>query len=189
MNKLGIPLLCLAVVLATGCREYRWYGYKTWSGDILGGELHVFLRPNDDRIYREKSKRYSDRKGDYSLIFAFYAPYEYDLAGFQVKDIKMLGKESGRKINLPDLMSNAVSKNVLSEDKAREHPGWQVDDAVGYNQLEEFKKLPYETYVVTFTVIVYGNDSSFREETLVVQLNTDFQKYWISDVLAPFLSV
>ncbi len=182
-------LLCLAVVLATGCREYRWYGYKTWSGDVLGGKLEVASKPERERIHAKDGKHYSDHKEDYILAFDFYVPYEYDLAGVLIKDIKMLGEESGTEINVPDVMDNDVREEPFHDNNSQVPPGWRVRAIIAQSRVKILKHLPYEPYETSFTLIAYGRDSSFQEETLSIPLKTDFRKSRRSDLLSLFLSL
>lgn len=189
MNRIGLLSLCLAVVLATGCREYRWYGYKTWSGDVLGGRLEVVSEPERERIHAKDGKRYADRKEDYILAFDFYVPYEYDLAGFLIKDIKMLGEESGTEINAPDAMDNDVREEPFPGNNSQDPPGWIVRATIAQSRVKILKHLPYEPYEMSFTLIAYGRDSSFQEETLSIRLETDFRKSRRNDMLSIFLSI
>lgn len=182
LGILGLLSLILASLLVPGCRQYNMYGFKSVTSDLLGGELLVYVQGSYGENYTVDGKKMADWAHPYCLSFAVQMPLELNLHKIIVKGIDLVGEESKKLNSLPTLESSRVYRPDTDQDAKV----MRTRAVYCEKSSDEFE---YETQLLSATIVVYFDEETFREETISIELETDFRKNWSNDWIDEKMSV
>jgi len=183
MHKILINILRLTLLLLVlfGCREVNIYQYKSVTLNVLGGELLIQVTGTYGEDYTKDGKRFLDYGFPYYLNISFETPIVNKLSVLQIKNIEILGEESGNKFTLP----NTECKKVKGPTKSNPDTTWCIAIVSGITSDEHV----YENYQLTAKIIVIDKHDNAKEKLISILLETDFSKGRRSDKFDESMSI
>ena len=182
-RKIMLLLSGILIFLLCGCRTIHHYEYELVELPLLNGELWIVVNGRYGESYVKDGRKMTDHTFPYWIMFTFDVSPGHKLHKLVVKDIELVGEESGRHVRLPDIQTDQVrfyeqTKINLAIKQARESAGPLTAD--GYE---------YENYTLRATVIVYRDDTLYESEAISVRLVTKYWKEYTNDSFDEFMDV
>ena len=177
MRRRGFKLLLFGMLIMSllGCRTIHHYEYELVELPILNGELWIVVNGRYGESYEKKGRKMIDHTFPYWIQFTFEVPPGQKLHELIIKDIELVGEDTGRHVRLPDIQTDQVRLYTMKQ--ARQSAGPVTAD--GYE---------YENYTLRATVIVYRDETRHESETISVRLVTKYWKEYTNDSFDAFMN-
>ena len=172
-------LLFLSIFSLTllSCREEHRYDFKAIERNLLGGKFITIIGGGYGKNYEDKWKKKIDFGGPYYIAFDFAVKPNDSLRKLTIKDIQLVGQNTGTKYSLADIHGDKV--RVYEEEKF-------IRISAGPLGL---KGSEYQNYSLTATVVIHKNDTDWEEQTISILLETKYSLEWRSDWFDKLMSV
>lgn len=158
----------IAMVLLMGCREVHYYEFRPLELDVLSGSMEISLVGKFGENYEKDGEKRLDWGAPYYLQFTYIVPKDDDLDSLVIKDIQLVGEESGSSHSLPDIQNN----NARIYDR-----GKLIRVSVGPLSPDEYS---YQNYILSAEIVAYA-DGEEVEEKISARIETDFRTERRSD--------
>lgn len=185
MRQRRVMLLLTGILIISlcGCRTIHHYEYELVELPLLDGELWIVVHGGYGESYEKNGRKMTDYTFPYYISFTFEVPPEHKLHELIIKDIELVGEDTGRRVRLPDIQTDRVifyeqTKINPAVKQARESAGPLTAD--GYE---------YENYTLRATVIVYRDETRYESEAISVRLVTKYWKEHTNDSFDAFMDV
>lgn len=183
MRRHRVMLLLFGMLIMSlwGCAVIHHYEFEGIEFPVLGGEFVLIVNGRYGEPYVKDGTKMVDRTFPYYLQFTFRTRVEYKLHQLVIKDIELVGEDSGRRIRLEDIQTDEVrvyeqTNNEPAIKQARETAGPLTADGYGY-----------ENYTLRATIIIYRDETHYESEELTVQLVTKYLKEYTNATFDTFM--
>ena len=168
-RRVMLLFFSMLIVSLWGCAVIHHYEYEGVEFPVLGGEFVLIVNPRYGEPYEKNGTTMLDSTFPYYLQFTYRVPHYHKLYRLAIKEIELVGNDSGRRIRLEDIQTDEVriyerNNNEPAIRQAREIAGPITAESYGY-----------ENYTLRATIIIYRDKTHYESEELTVQLIT---KYW-----------
>lgn len=185
MRQRGVMLLLTSILIISlcGCRTVHHYEYEIVELPLLDGELWIVVNGRYGESYVKDEKKMTDHTFPYYLMFTMDVPREHKLYKLIIKDIELVGEDTGRRVRLPDIQSEQVRYYTQNN----EHAGMKyLRESAGPLTADGYE---YESYTLRATVIVYRDETHYESEVISVRLVTKYWKEYTNDSFDAFMDV
>lgn len=175
MNKKGLVTVKslkivwgISLMLLMGCREVHYYEFRPIKLDVLSGRIEISLAGQFGENFEEDGKKRLNWGAPYFLQFTYVVPKDDGLDSLVIRDIQLVGEESGTSHILPDIQSN----NARTYDR-----GKLIRVSAGPLSSDEFS---YQNYILSAVIVADANGEEV-EEMISTRLETNFRTERRSD--------
>ena len=166
-----------------GCRTIHLYEYEYIEFPAFGGEFSILIGGRYGKSYEKNGKKMTDYGFPYSISFNLDVPGEDKLHKLVIKDIELVGEETGKHSRLQDVQSDWVR---LFGDFMDDPSMKFIRVAAGHLTAEQHE---YENYTLRATVVVYRDETHYESEAISVRLVTKYWKEYTNDRFDAFMDV
>lgn len=176
-------LIGMFVMSLFGCRTIHHYEYEYVELPVLGGELSVVVNTSYGEPYEKEGKKMIDNGFPYFISFNLDVFGRDKLHKLIIKNIELVGEETGRRSRLQDIQTDRV--RFYKESK--EHVGKKyLRVSTGPLVAEQHE---HENYTLRATVVVYRDETHYESEEITIQLVTKYWKEYTNDSFDAFMNV
>ena len=166
-----------------GCRTIHHYEYEYVELPVLYGELWIVVNGTYSKSYVKDGKKMTDHAFPYYIMFTLDVPNGHDLHKLIIKDIELVGEDTGRRFFLQDIEEDRI--RFYKESK--EHVGKKyLRESAGPLTADQYE---YENYTLRATVVVYRDETHYESEAISVRLVTKYWKEYTNDRFDAFMDV
>lgn len=167
-NRL-LVIMGVFVMVLSGCRQVNHYGFEFVKHSLLGGSLSILVNGRYGGEYEKDNKDHLDWAFPYYIQFTYSVAPDSVLNKMVIKDITLLGRETGKAHMLEDIGTEDFR---IFEERAlfRKSAGPLTAD-----------KYEYQDYILKATVVIYRTETDFEKQEIEVLLKTEYRKERRSD--------
>ena len=185
MRQRRVMLLLTGILIMSlwGCRTIHHYEYELVELPLLDGELWIVVNGRYGASYVKDGRKMTDHTFPYYFMFTFEVPTGHKLHKLIIRDIELVGEDTGRRAYLQDIQSEQVRYYTQS----KEHVGMKyLRESAGPLTADGHE---YENYTLRATVIVYRDETRYESEAISVRLVTKYWKELTNDSFDEFMDV
>lgn len=185
MRHRTVTLLMVGMLMMSlfGCRTIHHYEYEYIELPLFGGELSILVNGRFGKPYEKDGAKMTDKSFPYFFSFNLDVSGGDKLHKLIIKDIELVGEETGKRTRLQDVQSDWVRFHGYVQDD----PSMKfVRVSAGPLTAEQHE---YENYTLRATVIVYRDETRYESEVISVRLITDYWKEYTNDAFDAFMDV
>lgn len=173
----------ILIMSLCGCRTIHHYEYEHIEFPFMDGKLVMVVNGRYGESYVKDGRKMTDHTFPYWIQFTYRVLPGDKLHKLIIKDIELVGEDSGRRIRLEDIQTDEVrvyeqTKINPAIKQARESAGPLAADGYGY-----------ENYTLRATIIIYRDETHYESEEITIQLVTKYWKEYTNDSFDAFMDV
>ncbi len=168
-----------------GCRTIHNYEFELVELPLLGGELDIFVNGTHSKSYVKDGRKMTDHTFPYWIMVTFSVPNDHELHKLIIKDIELVGEDTGNHIRLQDVEDDRVMFYTQRDNK--KHIGMKFGRVLAGPLTADGHE--YENYTLRATVVVYRDATRYESEAISVRLVTKYSKDYTNDSFDAFMDV
>lgn len=181
--RIKFLLFGFVILMFTGCRSYRHYGFKHAQYEVWKGQLHIDV-VGEPKDYSTDGKNYQDWGNPYHLLFTYYFPNTERVEKIEISDLVLVGLGSRKEFRLSSREGTKKTDVAKFFDKNDQ----RFYFSLAFSDLRDHQ-LIYEPYLLSCVVHLHAEGKVLAEKKIEVMLETDFKKGNRSDTYDAMMGI